>query len=216
MGSVKPGTRILLGVLAGGLLLSSVGSVFAVLIEALDFTGGASNWTVTVLDAGTPGPYAPTYELDGDPTKYGYAANTTDTGAIMLTREVHAPAGFTMSNIRLEARISGYSSWIMLGRFGFGLAPAACTACQSYWTGSDHMSGAVTTGALRTLDASGDPNFNDVARVIVQTEVWKGLGHVYQRPDVSQIELHADLKAIGSPDLVIFIDFGWASMKIIP
>jgi hypothetical protein len=202
MGFVKPGAGVLLGVLAGGLMLSSAGPARAVLIEALDFTGGASNWTVTVLDAGTPGAYAPTYELDGDPTKYGYAANTTDTGAVMLTREVHAPAGFTLSNIRLEARISGYSSWIMLGRFGFGLAPAACTACQAYWTGSDHMSGAVTTGALRTLDASGDANFTDVTRVIVQTEVHKALGHVYQRPDVSQIELYADLRAIGSPNPV--------------
>ena len=36
------------------------------LVEALDFTGGGSNWTVTVLDAGTPAAYPHILELDGD------------------------------------------------------------------------------------------------------------------------------------------------------
>jgi hypothetical protein len=183
----------------------ATGVASAELVEAFDFTGG-SNWTVTVLDAGTPNPYPHTFELDGNSTKYGYAANTTDTGAVMLTREVYAPPGYTMSNIRLEARVSGFSSWIMIGRFGFGLDAAACTACQPYWTGTDHMSGAVTTDALRTLDASGDPSFTDVVRVVVQTEVHKGLAGVYQRPDISEIKLFADLTSIAAQTEVDFAD----------
>jgi len=178
----------------------------AELVEAFDFAGGGSNWTVTVLDAGTPGPYPHTFELDGNSTKYGYAANTTDTGSVMLTREVYAPPGFTMSNVRLEARVSGYSSWIMIGRFGFGLDVAACTACQPYWTGTDHMNGTVTSDTLRTLDASGDPSFTDVVRVVVQTEVHKGLAGVYQRPDISEIKLFADLNSIGAETEVDFAD----------
>ena len=180
------------------------GMAGAVLVENLDVTGGASNWTVTVLDAGTPNPYPHTLELDEDPTKFGYEENTNDTGAIMMVREVVAPAGFTMSNIRLEARVSGYSSWTMLGRVGLGLGPAACTACQTYWTGSDHLNGVVTTDAPVALDASGDPTFTGVTRVIVQTEVHKGIAHVYQRPDVSDIRLFADLTSPGAPELVEF------------
>ena len=165
----------------------------AELVKALDFTGGAGNWTITVVDAGTPNPYPHTLELDADPTKFGYAENTNDTGAVMLHQEVVAPAGFTMSNIRLEAKVSGYSSWTMLGRIGLGLSPAATTVRQPYWTGTDHLSGEITTDAPVTLDASGDPRFTGVTRVVVQAEVRKGLGHVYQRPDVSDIRLFADL-----------------------
>ena len=165
----------------------------AVLIKAFDVTGGAGEWEITVLDAGTPGAYPVTYELDADPTKFGYENNTTDTGGTMLTQEVLAPDGFTMSNVKLEGRVSGYSSWIMLGRIGLGIAPANATAQQPYWTGSDHMSGVVTTDELFTLDASGDPLFTGVTGVVVQTEVWKGLNGVYQRPDVSDLRLYANL-----------------------
>jgi len=178
----------------------------AELVKALDFTGGAGNWTITVVDAGTPNPYPHTFELDADPTKFGYAKNTNDTGAIMLHQEVFAPAGFTLSNIRLEARVSGYSSWTMLGRIGLGLSPAGATVQQPYWTGSDHLSGVVTTNAPVSLDASADLRFTGVTRVTVQTEVLKGLGHIYQRPDVSDIRLFADLtppKTTGLYDLTI-------------
>jgi len=163
----------------------------AVLVEALDFTDGGA-WTITVKDAG----YPYTLELDGNPTKVGYATNTDSTGGVMFVQEILAPAGFAMSNIRLEALISGFSSWIMLGRIGLGNAPADAVAEMPYWTGSDHMSGVVTTDEPMSVDASGDPDFTDVTRVIVATEVWKGLSWVYQRPDVSQIKLYADLTAL--------------------
>jgi len=165
------------------------GMASATLIAALDFTGGGSAWTETILDPG----YAPTLELDGDPTKFGFAANTTDTAGVRYHQEVFAPAGFTMENIQVHAKVSGYSSWVMIGRFGFADGVATCTACQPYWTGTDHMSGVVTTDEPFILDASGDLAFTGLASIVVMTEVHKGLAGVYQRPDVSAIEVHADL-----------------------
>jgi hypothetical protein len=165
------------------------GMASATLIAALDFTGGGSAWTETILDAG----YAPTLELDGDSTKFGFTANTTDTAGVRYHQEVFAPAGFTMENIQVHAKVSGYSSWVMIGRFGFADGVAVCTACNPYWTGTDHMSGIVTTDEPFSLDASGDPAFTGLASIVVMTEVHKGLAGVYQRPDVSAIEVHADL-----------------------
>jgi hypothetical protein len=180
------------------------GMASATLIAALDFTGGGSAWTETILDAG----YAPTLELDGDSSKYGFAANTTDTAAVKYHQEVFAPPGFTMSNIQVDAKVSGYSSWIMLGRFGFADGVATCTACNPYWTGSDHMSGIVTTDEPFSLDASGDPAFTGLASIVVMTEVHKGLAGVYQRPDVSDIRVYADLTAIPEPTSLALLALG--------
>lgn len=95
------------------------GSASAVLIESLDFTNGGSAWTVVPSDTGLP----LVFEKGGDPTKVGFEhPNTSGTGHYNLFREISAPAGFSMSNIRLELLGSGFSSWIMDGRIGMGFA----------------------------------------------------------------------------------------------
>jgi hypothetical protein len=201
MKSKKSVIRNLREVLAGGFIMASAWPAGAVLIEALDFTGGGSAWTIQVPDPGTPNPYPATFELDGDPTKYGYENNTTDLGYVQMYQVVSAPPGSTMSNIRLDGNVSGFSSWNMVGRFGFGISPDFCTACAPYWTGIDHAGGVTQTDLPLTLDASGDPLFTGVTNVVILTEVWKGLNGVYQRPDVSDLRLYADL--VSTSDLPV-------------
>ena len=170
-------------------------TVSAVLVAELDFTGGASAWTNTVIDAG----YSHTTELDGDPTKVGYAANTSASGAVNFFQEVAAPAGYTMSSITLDARVSGYSSWVMLGRVGLGLAKADFVPGLSYWGGIDTLaSGVVFSNEPVTIDASADPSFTGLTSVWVGVEIHKGLAGVYVRPDVSHVELHAVLTSTNS------------------
>ena len=74
------------------------GIASAVLIEAIDFTGGPGSWDYEwVADPG----YAATWQLYGDPTKIGYVQMTGVTGQFIAQKEIFAPAGFTMSNVRL-------------------------------------------------------------------------------------------------------------------
>jgi len=172
------------------LLLSlAPGLVSAELVEAFDFTNNGAGWTIIPLDLG----YSHTFELDGDPSKYGYETNTDSTAGIFMFREAFAPVGFKMSDVRLEAKVSGFSSWVMIGRIGLANGAANCTACCPYWTGTDHMSGVVTTDEPFVLDTSGDASFTGISSVWVHTEVHKGLAGVYQRPDVSDIRLYATL-----------------------
>jgi hypothetical protein len=172
------------------------GLASAALVEALDFTGGAAGWTVNVIDPG----YAHTLELDGDPTKVGYAQNTSTTGAVNLFREVSAPAGFVMSSITVEAKVSGYSSWIMLGRVGLGLTETNSVSILPHWGGIDTIvpGGTVYIDETFTVDASADPNFSGLTNVWVGVEVWKGLTNVYVRADVSSVEVHAVLTSTNS------------------
>ena len=128
------------------------GMASAVLVEALDFTGGGSAWTITVKDAG----YPYTLELDGDTTKVGYVQNTTATGGVMMFQKVSAPVGYTMENIRLEALGSGYSSWIMLGRIGLSTVGSGAVPTGTLWTGIDKLpTGVVHTDTDVVIDASG-------------------------------------------------------------
>ena len=80
--------RQILGLVLIG-FMPAVGS--AELIAELDFTGGGSDWSISVTDSG----YPCTFELDGDVTKAGYAQNTAATASIVLMQEVFAPAGTT-------------------------------------------------------------------------------------------------------------------------
>jgi hypothetical protein len=187
MKKMKPFVYVLLMAVVPGI-------ASAVLVEALDFTGGAAGWTVNVIDPG----YAHTLELDGDPTKVGYAQNTSATGAVNLFREVSAPAGFTMSSITLDAKISGFSSWIMLGRVGLSLTETNAVPILPHWAGSDDFSGITTMDEPVTVDASADPNFTGLTSVWVGVEVHKGLTNFYQRADVSAIEVHAVLTSTNS------------------
>lgn len=171
------------------LLALGSGKASSELVAALDFTNGAAGWTIIPLDPG----YPHTFELDGDPSKYGYESNTDSTASIFMFQEVFAPVGFTMTDVRLEAKVSGFSSWVMIGRIGLANGAANCTACAPYWTGTDYMSGIVTTDEPFVLDTSGDPSFTGISSVWVHTEVHKGLAGVYQRPDVSDIRLYATL-----------------------
>ena len=181
------------------------GVALAELVASLDFTGGAGAWTIQVTNPGDPSPYPVTYELDGDPTKYGYEENTVDTAYVQMYQVVSAPVGFTMSNIQVDAKVSGYSSWNMLGRFGLGLNPDFCTACAPYWTGSDH-GGASHVDLPLTLDASGDANFTDVSSVVILTEVWKGLNGFWLPVNVSDIKVYADV--IPEPSSIALMAIG--------
>jgi hypothetical protein len=172
------------------------GIASAVLVEALDFTGAAASWTVNVIDPG----YAHTLELDADPTKVGYAQNTSTTGAVNLFQQVSAPAGFTMSSITLQANVSGYSSWVMLGRVGLGLTETNSVPILPHWGGIDTIvpGGTVYLDEPVVVDASANPSFTGLTSVWVGVEIHKGLTNVYQRADVSSVEVHAVLTSTNS------------------
>ena len=191
--------RCLPGALAGGLLVSAAG---AALVEALDFTGSGSAWTIEVTDPGTPSPYPVTFELDGDPTKIGYTNNTTDTAAVRLLQEVFAPAGSTMSSVTLDAKLSGFSGHVHLGRVGLATFEAAVIPVMNYWTGISQLGGTHTNTPV-TLDASADIAFTGVTSVWVGVEVHKGIAGTYVQPDVSAIELHAVLTSTNPVPMAI-------------
>jgi len=162
-----------------------------VLVEAIDFDNNGSAWTVTANDAGLP----LLFELGGDPTKVGFQhPNTTDTGQYNLFTKVSAPAGFSMSNIRLEALGSGYSSWIMEARIGMGFAPQSFSLFYDYHAeiGTEYNAQYVVDQPL-VLDATGDQNLNGLSDIFVGVEVAKGLSHVSTEVDISQLKLYADL-----------------------
>jgi len=174
------------------------GLALADLVAALDFTDSGSAWTIkNVHDAG----YAPTYELDGDTTKIGYATNTDSTGYMTLWQEVSVPEGFgAMTNLRLEAKVSGYSSWIMLGRISLSTVPTSYATQGTMWTGIDHLpTGVVYADSEVVIDATGHPSLNDLTSVWVGVEIVKNLSWVYVRPDVSQVRLYADFEPLYAP-----------------
>jgi len=166
---------------------------------ALDFTGGGSAWTFEIMDAG----YPYTLELDGDPTKIGYVQNTTNSGAVRAWQNIVLPA--EAINVQLSANVSGYSSWIMLGRFALSTVGSGPIPSGTYWTGVDHMSGVVLTDQPMSLDDTYDVFDGGANPCWVGVEVWKGLASVYQRPDVSQVVLTYDI--IPEPSSMALIAF---------
>jgi len=206
--------RKLLLVVPAVLLAVGPNSVFAVEIAALDFTGGGSAWNVT---GETYEPMADTlpiiYEKDGDPTKVGFEfispfGSPEGLGLYSLTQQIFAPAGMAMTNIRLTALGSGFSSWIMDGRVGFGLeeniAPLEYEYGVSANTGNlgtgGENNGLVVVDYVIDIDSTGDPDFPATPSIWVSVEIVKQLELVAHNADISQIVIEADLTAIPDGD----------------
>ena len=109
-----------------------------------------------------------------------------------------------MSDVTLDAKVSGFSGHIHLGRIGLGTFEPAGVASMNYWTGVSQLGGSHTNTPV-TLDASADGAFMGITSVWVGVEVHKGIAGTYVQPDVSMIELHATLTStIPGPDPVDF------------
>ncbi|QEG33418.1 hypothetical protein [Bythopirellula goksoeyrii] len=207
--------RNLLIIVCTMLLASESGSALAVQIAALDFTNNGSAWNITEHTTEIP----LVFEKDGDPTKIGFEhPNTDGSGHYSLTQQVFAPAGMSMTNIRLEALGSGYSSWIMDGRVGFGLEENLNPLQYKYGASANNFKDPTIPGDpgnngtvvvdfplfLDTTIGTGsppEPGFTPTPSIWVSVEVVKLLGHVSQHADVSQIVITADLTAIPAGDL---------------
>ncbi len=184
--------RLLVWAIVVGLVPSV--SLSAVLVQAFDFTNSGSAWTIkTVHDAGLP----IVYEMGGNPTKVGYDDTLPGSGSAAgyatLWQEVTLPAGQTMSNLRLEAKVSGYSSWVILGRIGLSTTATEYATQGTLWTGTDHLpSGVVYTDADVAIDASSTAALTDISSVWVGAEIasYYGTGVI---GDVSQIRLYGDV-----------------------
>ena len=182
--------RKVLLLLSAVLLASVPNMASAVLVDALDFTGGGSAWTVISFDTGLP----LDWELDGDPTNVGIDNNTTASGHYRMYQEVFAPAGFTMSNVVVTAKTSGYSSWVMDGRIGL-FTTEGYPLTNDYWGHGADPGGVVNVDLPKTLDASGDPTYTGVSSVMINVEIVKLLT-VWTANNVREIEVFADLTAI--------------------
>lgn len=197
--------RLVLFAFSTAFMAAVTNSALAVQIAALDFTNNGEAWSI--IDAGGPsGGLLPIlFEKDGDPTKVGFEhPNTTDWGQYLLQQRIDAPEGMVMSNIRLEALVSGFSSWVMDGRVGFGLDeedkhPLALDygTSAAYWPGNN---GKVVVDFPVFLDASGDPDYMGVPSIYVSVEIDKILFQVSQHADVSQIKIFADLSEAPTGD----------------
>ena len=188
------------------LILSAVlvtlvpGAAWADLNMTLDFDNNGSDWSLTVQQGDLP----LTFGLDGDVTKIGFEINTEFTGQYGLTRELVAPAGFVWSNIRMEYLASGYSSWIMDGRAGFGTQDNPFPLQLEYsdsFSLSEVWGGIVGKDEQFDLNASGDPLFTGRSNLWISVEVGKGLAGVWSDADVSQIRILADETAIVLGDM---------------
>jgi hypothetical protein len=186
--------RLVVGAIVVGLLIGVSASSGAVLIQAFDFTGGGSAWTVNVHEAnGLP----IVYELGANPTKVGYDDTLpgvgSEPGYATLWQQVTLPAGQTMSNLRLEAKVSGYSSWVVLGRIGLSTTATNYATQGTLWTGTDHLpSGVVYTDADVSIDASSTAALTDISSVWVGAEIasYYGTGVI---GSVSEIKLYGDI-----------------------
>ena len=181
------------------MLVALVPGIASGVSVALDFTGGGAAWTIEVMDAG----YAHTLELDGDPTKIGYAPNTTASGAVRAWQQVVLPA--TAINVRLDANVSGYSSWIMLGRIALSTVGSGAIPAGTYWTGVDHFSGQNLDDYSVSLDDFHDLFDGGATSCYVGVEVYKGLAGVYEECDVSQVVLSYDV--IPEPSSIALVAF---------
>ena len=135
--------------------------------------------------------------MGGNPTKVGYDDTLPGSGSAAgyatLWQEVTLPAGQTMSNLRLEAKVSGYSSWVILGRIGLSTTATEYATQGTLWTGTDHLpSGVVYTAADVGIDASRTAALTDISSVWVGAEIasYYGTGVI---GDVSQIRLYGDV-----------------------
>lgn len=188
------------------LLLIALGSHIASAVEiaAADFTNNGSAWSLT---PGNPADLPILFEKDGDPTKVGFEhPNNEFAGLYNLTQQVFAPAGMSMTNIRLEALASGFSSWVMDGRVGFGLEEELYPLVYEYGMAAsrgvdNENNGMVVVDYEIVLDSTGDPEFPATPSIWVAVEIVKALPQVSQHADVSQIKIYADLTPIPAGDL---------------
>jgi len=170
----------------------------AVEIASLDFANNGEDWSL--IDVGGPsgGTLPILFEKGGDPTKVGFEhPNTSQWGQYVLQQRIDAPEGMVMSNIRLEALASGYSSWVMDGRVGFDIDPEVKFPLQqdygtsaAEWPGNN---GKEVVDFPIFLDASGDAEYTNIPFIYVDVEVDKILSWVSVHADVSQIKIYADL-----------------------
>jgi len=170
----------------------------AVLITALDFTV-PGDWTIT-HDLLT-GPAQAELEADGDPTKVRLLPVGGDNaGNAFLDREVFAPAGFTMSNIRLEAIGVGFSSHVRGGR-------VALSDDNITYTDYFDTTGASGGEEIIIADSSGDPDYTGVSSVWVRADIFNALG-LAGESSVRSMELFADLTAIPEPTSLVLLTLG--------
>lgn len=172
-------------------ILANTSVASADLIAQLDFANNGSGWTILPTDTGLP----LIFGKDGDPTKVGFQhPNTSSTGHYNLYQEISAPVGYTMSNVRVEALGSGFSSWIMDARIGMGNGPATNALYYNYYDYiGQRYNGQVVTNAPLLLDATGDDAFGGLTTLFVGLELVKGLPGVSQLVDLSNIKVYADL-----------------------
>jgi len=182
-------------------LLPSLGS--AALVASLDFTNNGSAWNIVANNNAAP----LTFELGGDPTNVGVANITNAAGQYNLNQQVFAPAGFTMSNIRVEALGSGYSSWVMDGRLGFDdqFRAFALQNAYSIQGAETPQGGTVNVDVPLVLDASGDPDFTGITSIYVGVEIVKGLPGVWTDNNVRQIKVYADLTPVPEPSSMALV-----------
>ena len=175
----------------------------AVLIEALDFTG---TWDYELVHAGG---YALTKQMDGDPTKAGFEQNTTEWGAFYAVTEVLAPTGYTMSNVRVEALASGFSSWVMNAYLSLGTVAETNPLWLTHYvsTSQGAYNGVVVVDVPLAIDASGEAEFTGVSSVFVGTQLDKGLTSVWKDINISQIKVYADLTVIPEPSSIAMVAF---------
>lgn len=193
--------------LASILCLSLIPSLTsAALVAALDFTGGGSAWTLTTHDGGAP----LTYELGGDPTNVGIATTTSASGHYNLSQQVFAPVGYTMSNVRVEALGSGYSSWVIFGRLGLDLTPQTHAPASDYWisAGDTPTSGTVNVNVPMVLDSTANVAYDDITSVYVMVDVVKGLAGVWVDNNVKEVKVYADLTLIPEPSSIALFGAG--------
>ena len=171
------------------MLVALVPGIASGISIAFDFTGGGSAWTI-VGQSGLPD-YPATFELDGDSTKVGYTQNADFAAHISMWQQVILPVGAT--NVQLSANVSGYSSWVMLGRIGLSTVATSVIPSGTYWTGIDHLPTGVSYYDEPVSISDTFEIFDGTTDCYVGIEVHKGLSWVYQRPDVSQVVLTYDV-----------------------
>jgi len=189
-------------------LVPSIGS--AALVAALDFTNSGSAWTVEQIDTNGNNNLADelplTFELGGDPTNVGIA-NATGSGQYRLLQQVFAPSGYTMSNISLTAKGSGYSSQVALGRVGFDTTPINIPLQADYGVDAGEIpNGSVNIDKDILLSAGANPEYTGITSIYVSVEIAKY--YVWYDNNIRNIQIHADLTPVPEPSSFTLVGLG--------
>lgn len=160
----------------------------------LDFSNSGEDWVLETLTNGAP----LTFELDGDTTNVGIA-NVSGLGQYRLLQEITAPAGYTMSNIKLTGKASGYGSWIMHGRASLDVGPNNVPLQNDYSVDGANLPGDGYADKPFTLDSSGNLEYTDITSVYVAVEIVKYLSNVWESNNVRELVVTADLTPVPEP-----------------